>query len=73
MGDSIDPRLLKVGGLIVATVAGLAFVLSQIPGVVPEAMFGGGPVGTALAVGAVVLGIVGYAVLEVSAGEAFAD
>jgi len=73
MGDSIDRRLLKVGGLVVAAVAGLALVLSQMPGVVPGAMFGRGPVGTALAVGVVVLGIAGYVVLEVSAGEAFAD
>lgn len=73
MGDSIDPHLLKVGGLVVATVAGLVLVLSQIPGVVPKPMFGGGPVGSALTVGAVILGIVGYIILEVSAGEAFSD
>jgi hypothetical protein len=73
MADSIDRRLLKVAGLVVAAVAGLALVLSQMPGVVPEAMFGSGPVGTALTIGVVVLGIAGYVVLEVSAGEAFAD
>jgi hypothetical protein len=57
----------------VAAVAGLVLVLGQLPGVVPESMFGSGPAGAALTVGVVVLGIAGYVVLEVSTDEAFAD
>jgi len=73
MEDAAKSHLLKAGGLFVAAVAGLALVLSQSPGVVPESMFGSGLAGIALTAGVVVLGIAGYVVLEVSTGEAFAD
>jgi hypothetical protein len=73
VGASIDSRLLKVGGLLVAAVAGLAVVIAQTPGIELAATFGGGPTGIALAVVAVVVGIAGWIALEVSAGEAFAD
>lgn len=71
MGD--DRLLGRVVGLFVACVVTFVAFLAATPGIELAAAFGTGPVGVALAAGAVALGVAGYIILEVSTDEAFAD
>jgi hypothetical protein len=71
MGD--DRLLWKVAGVFAVSVAAFAGFLAVTPGIELTAAFGTGPVGVALAAGAVILGVAGYVALEVSADEVFAD
>ena len=69
--DENDRRLPKVAALCVAVFG--VVVAVQTPMFEFGGAFGGGPTGTALAVLAVLAGIVGWVALEAATEDAFSD